>query len=217
MLGIQIEKRFLKRRELEKIILFGTGLGGTAAVWAGIAGSSVNNISIVENAVLSGVMPSIDKTVLAAKSKKPLHGVGMLQIGGADEFIALNAEFIPGGAPFGGHFCNEFRFRDSGLARGAFDIHTMLVGACGHHHVVTHHALVATNRVAHDSRVGVADMRQAIGIVNRRGQIIFWPARRHALTCLSALFLEFEQGLAEHALQRNILFAGNALAILIFG
>ena len=116
-------------------------------------------------------MAGIDKAVFAAQLEKPLHGVRVLQIRGADEFVARNAEFVPKHFPLRGHFRDEFRFGYAGFFRGAFDVHAMLVGAGGHRHVVAAHAFVAPDGVAHDGRVGVADVRQAVGVVDRRGQI----------------------------------------------
>ncbi len=108
----------------------------------------------------------------------------MFQVRRADKLIALNAQFIPEGAPFGRHLGHKFGFRHSGFARGAFDVDAVLVRAGGHHHVVAEHALVTADGVAHDRRVGVADVRQAVRVVDRRGDVEFAFLSHFRVMCL---------------------------------
>ena len=56
---------------------------------------------------------------------------------------------------------------DAGFFGGAFDVDAVLVGAGGEDDFVAEHALVATDGVAHDRGVGVADVREAVGVVDR--------------------------------------------------
>ncbi len=83
----------------------------------------------------------------------------------------------------------------------------MLVRARRHHHVVAIHALVAANRVRDDGGVSVPDMRQAVCVVNRRGQIELWFRLRHFLVVRCLLFV-IAQRFIDYALQRHILFLG---------
>ena len=122
---------------------------------------------------MTGVVAGVDETIVAALLEEPLDGVRVFEVGGADEFVALDAEFVPEGAPLGGHFRDEFGFRDAGFFGGELDVHAVLVGAGGHDHVVAAHAFVAADGVAHDSRIGVANVRQSVRVVDRRGQIKF--------------------------------------------
>src|SRR2546429_524953 len=82
VLGIPIEKRFLKGREFEKVICFGDRFCGPAAIGTVFAGLYVH-VGIVVDAVLPGVVTGIDETVFAAQLEKPLHGVRVFQVGGA--------------------------------------------------------------------------------------------------------------------------------------
>src|SRR5229473_2576455 len=112
ILRVEIKERLLKRGELKKIILFGDGFGGAAAVRTILSGLHVD-IRVVVNAVLSRVVAGIDVTVFPALAEEPLHGVCVLYFRGADEFIALDAKVIPELAPLGGHFRDEYGFRDT--------------------------------------------------------------------------------------------------------
>src|SRR6266478_6217078 len=183
MLGVPIEKRLLKGRELEIEIGFGDGFRRTATIGAVLAGLHVD-VGIVVDAVLPRVVTGIDETIVAALLEEPLHGVSVFQIRGADKFVALDAEFIPKGAPFRGHFRDEFGFGNAGFFGGALDVDAVFVGAGGHDHVVAAHAFVAADGVAHDGRVGVADVRQAVRVIDRRGQIIFGFSRHRSVFTL---------------------------------
>jgi len=93
MLGVPIEKRFLERGELEVEIGFGDGFRGTATIGARLAGLHID-ISVVVDAVLPGVVAGVHEAVVTELFEKPLHGVRVFQIGGADKFVALDAQFV---------------------------------------------------------------------------------------------------------------------------
>ncbi len=149
-----------------------------------VAGLGVVDEGVVIDAVLTGVVAFIDVTVFLAEFEEPLHGADVAQVGGADEFIGRNAEFVPESAPGVGHFGDEFGFRDAGFFGGAFDVDAVLIGAGGHDNVVAAHTLEASNGVADDRRVGVTNVRQAVGVVDRRGQIIFFFSFGHLVSSL---------------------------------
>ncbi len=178
MFGVPIEERLLECGELEVEIGFGDGFRGTATVGAVLAGLYVD-VGVVVDAVLPGVMTGIDETVVAALFEKPLDSVGVFEIGGADKFVALDAEFVPKSTPFGGHFRDEFGFGYAGFFGGALDVDAVFVSAGGHHDLVAAHALVAADGVTHDRGIRVADVRQAVRVVDRRGQVEFGFYLRH--------------------------------------
>src|SRR5712692_10049784 len=151
MFGVPIEERLLECGELEVEIGFSDGFRGTATVGA----------------------------VVAALFEKPLDSVGVFEIGGADKFVALDAEFVPKSTPFGGHFRDEFGFGYAGFFGGALDVDAVFVSAGGHHDLVAAHALVAADGVTHDRGIRVADVRQAVRVVDRRGQVEFGSRLRH--------------------------------------
>src|SRR5208283_3398840 len=158
---------------------FGEGFERASAVRAILAGLGVVYEGVVVDAVLAGVVAFVDVAVFSAAPEKPLHGADVFQIGGAHEFVGGNTEFIPEGAPGLGHVGDEFPFGDAGFFGGAFDVDAVLVGAGGHHDVVAAHAFVAANRITHHGGVGVADVRQAVRVVDRRGEIEFFFALGH--------------------------------------
>src|SRR5207253_8147869 len=69
VLLVEIEQWLLKRGELEKIVFFRDRLGWPAAVRAVVAWLCIVHESVVVNAVLPGVMPFVNVTVLTAQSK----------------------------------------------------------------------------------------------------------------------------------------------------
>ena len=88
-LGVPIKKRFLKGRKFKEIVWLGDSFRGSAAIGTVFTGLHVH-VSIVVDAVLSGVVAGVDETVFAAQFEKPLHGVGVFQVGGADKLVALH-------------------------------------------------------------------------------------------------------------------------------
>ena len=173
ILFVEIEERLLKPRKLKEIVFFRDRFRGPAAVGTVVARLRIVHEGIVVNAVLAGVVTLVDVTVFAAESKEPLHGSNVRQVRGTDEFIRGETQLIPQGAPLRGHLGNEGGLRHAGFFSCALDVNTMLVRARGHHHFVAAHALVAANGVRHYGRICVADVRQAVRVVDRRGQIKF--------------------------------------------
>ena len=173
ILFIEIKQRFLECGKLEEIVFFGEGFGGAAAVGTIVTGLSVVHKSVVVDAVLAGVVAFVDVAVFAAKFEEPLHGAHVLKIRGTNEFVGRNAEFEPQCAPGVSHFGYEFGFGDTGFFSGAFDIDAVFVGAGSHDHLVAAHTFVAADDIGDDGGVGVADVRQAIGVVDRRRQVEF--------------------------------------------
>jgi len=124
----------------------------------------------------------VDVAVFFAEFEEPLDRADVFEIGGANEFVGGNTEFVPEGAPGFGHFGDEFGFGDACFFRGAFDVDAVFVGAGGHHDVVAAHALVAANHVGDDGGVRVADVREPVGVVDGRRQIEFFFFLRHFLS-----------------------------------
>src|SRR5260370_10643043 len=154
ILGIVLAETLSEFGEFEIEILFGNCMCGPAAIRTIFAGLYVY-VRIVEDAVLPSVVPRIDIAIFAAALKQPLHGSVVLHISGANKSIALDAEFVPKGAPLRGHFGDEFGFGYAGFFGGALDVDAVLVGTGGHDHVVAAHALVAADGIAPAGRVGV--------------------------------------------------------------
>jgi hypothetical protein len=166
---VKIEQRLLERGKFEEVVLFRNGFRGPAAIGTVVARLGVVYEGVVVNAVLAGVVALVDVAVFLAQLEKPLHGADMFQVGGANELVGGQSKLIPQIAPLVGHSGDKFGFGDVGLFRGAFYVDAVFVGAGGHHHFVAAHALVAANHVGDHRGVGVADVRQAVCVVDRRG------------------------------------------------
>jgi hypothetical protein len=98
---------------------------------------------------------------------------------GADRSSLLLLEFIPQRAPGTRHPRHIFGFRYARILRGTLHVHAMLVRARSHHHVVPPHALVPPDHVGYHGRVRVPDVRQSVGVVNWRCQVILLFALSH--------------------------------------
>src|ERR1700716_306928 len=61
--GIEIEKFLLEFGKLEKIIFLGDCFRGAAAIGTRIARACIHDVSIVMNAILTGVMPLLNKSI----------------------------------------------------------------------------------------------------------------------------------------------------------
>ena len=159
LLFVELQQLVLKRRELEEVVLFGDGLGRTAAVGARIAGLGIVDVQLVEHAVLAGVRALVDVAVVEAALKQLLHDLGVCALvvrwkksmsrSSVFHWSRNSAEITSVNS------CGDL----SGGLRGAFDLLAVLVGAGREISVVTLHALDALDGVGGDGRVGVADVR----------------------------------------------------------
>ncbi len=70
-----------------------------------------------------------------------------------------------------GDLVGELLGRDAGGCGGALDLLAVLVGAGEEKRVDAQHALAAGDGVADDRRVGVADVRTRVDVVDRRRDV----------------------------------------------
>ena len=170
---VQLHQAILKRGELEEIILLGDQFPGAAADRAvgGLLG--IGDVEIVVDAVAALVEILVDVTGVARLQKQPPHGAQVLERRGADEVRVADAELVPQAAKNGRVAVHQLARRDAELGGGASDIFAVLVGAGEERHVVALHALEARDGIGHQRGVGRADVRPRVGVVNRRGQIVF--------------------------------------------
>src|SRR5579862_2704284 len=56
----------------------------------------------------------------------------------------------------------------------------MLIGSGRHGDVESPHALVAADHIGNDGRIGVSYVRKAVGVIQRRRQIVLWLGSRSA-------------------------------------
>ena len=104
----------------------------------------------------------------------------MIGVGRADETVVRDVQCIEQILEVPGHFVGEVA---RGLAQVACllsHLQTMLVGPCLEPHFASTQALEAGDDIGRDRFIGMADMRLAIGIVDRSGKVVgfsHWPAR----------------------------------------
>jgi len=111
-----IEKRLLECGELEIKIGFGDGFRGRPQ--SGQFRRLYVDVGIVVDAVLPGVVAGVDETIVTALLEEPLDGVRVLQVRGADEFIA----WTPSSSQSAFHsaaISRRIRIRDAAFWRNA--------------------------------------------------------------------------------------------------
>ena len=193
----------------EEIIFFGDQLGGAAADlaigWLG----RVADVEIVVDAVAAFVFAFVDgfwSEALGA-ANQILHGNSVVRRGGADEIGVADAEEFPKLKEYFLVAVNQFGGRDSLLFGGAFDIDAVLVGAREVRDFVAAHALVARDYVADDGRIGRADVRARVRVVDGSGEIEFLGLI-HEIWALLARLLELES--LTHRNARERFYSGGA-------
>jgi hypothetical protein len=88
-----------------------------------------------------------------------------------DEVVVGDAEAVPRLAEAGGVAVGLFLGRDARFLGGLGDLQAVFVGACEEVGVVTEQAMPAGDGVSDDGRIGVADVRGVVDVVDRRGDV----------------------------------------------
>ena len=104
--------------------------------------------------------------------KQLLHAALVALFGGADEVVVGEPELVPQAAELAGDGGGELRRRAAGLLGGALDLLAVLVGAGEEPGVDAQRPFAPRDGVADDGRVGVAQVRPRIHVVDGRGQVI---------------------------------------------
>src|SRR5262249_38745789 len=131
---------------------------------------------VVINTVLPGVGSLVHVAVVAAALEKPLNGALMLGGRRAYEPVSRDAQLVPVHAELGGHHGREIIRCKTDLGGGTLDINSVLARPGGQPAIVSLHPPEPPDGVASDGRVGVSDMRRAVGVVDRSGEIVFHSA-----------------------------------------
>ena len=96
----------------------------------------------------------------------------MAFLGGADEIVVGTAQHLDHAAENSGIAVGQFDGRDPFLLGRLLHLLPMLVGACQEEDVLAVKAGKTGQDIRRDGRVGVADMRDTVGIEDRRGDVI---------------------------------------------
>src|SRR3989442_11532570 len=92
----------------------------------------------------------------------------------ADESVILDPHPVPERAKFRRDFIDELLRTFPGGVRRSFDLLSVFVGSRQKKSIHPHHALLARDSVARDGRVGMADVRPCIHVVDGSGDVELW-------------------------------------------
>ena len=180
MLVIELEQAVLERGELEEVGLLLHALERAAAVgtevltlgvvlFIGLRDLGLGEVGFLGHAVPAVVGALVEVAGLLHALPEVLHGVVLALLGGADEVVVRDLELAPevleegrlGVAPL-------LRGHTMGC-RGLRDLLAVLVHAREELDVIARRAAVARLDVAEDGRVGRAQVRLGIDVVDGRG------------------------------------------------
>jgi hypothetical protein len=144
----------------------------SAAVVTGIAGLGLVDVEVVVDAVLPGVGALVDVAVAPAALEQVLDDARVLGAGGALEMVDLQPELAPLPLEFGGDEVAVVSGRLSNAPGRALDVDPVLVRAGGQHRLVALQAFEAAHDVRNDGRVGVANVRRGVDVIDGSGQVV---------------------------------------------
>ena len=114
----------------------------------------------------------VDVPLLVQLAEDLLHLLLVVGVGGADELVVGNVHHVPDRADLVGDAVDELLGRLAGGGGLLLDLLAVLVRARLEAHVVALVALEPRDRVREDDLVGVADVRLARSVGDRRGDVI---------------------------------------------
>ena len=144
-------------------------------------------------AIPSGVLAAIDgraavRGVRLGQPRPQFQHPGLVSLlGGANELVILDSEPFPQAAKLRAQLVAVLFRRDTALARDALNVLAMLVIAGEQKRVIALHSFEAPDGVGHQRRVGVAQVRRRVHVIERRGQIVL-GLLGHSLPCLPVVF-----------------------------
>ena len=179
VLLVELEQRLLELGKLEEPVLLAGGLlHGAMAIGAHplavvvLLQVALGVVGLLVHAVPALVAALVAPTLVVEILPELLDGARMTRFGGAHEVGVGDVEHLPGIAEGGLHRIAPLLGLHA-LGRGGIgDLLAVLVHAGDESDVVAVHALVARHRVGGDRRVGGAQMRRGVDVVDGRGERI---------------------------------------------
>jgi hypothetical protein len=129
-------------------------------------------IGFLANRIPAGIFVEIDGARLLQGDPQRLNGALMALLGGANVVVIGNVERSIHLAKTRRIPVGQFERRQAFLDGGLLHLQTMLIRSGQETNVVAVEPLEAGNRVGRHDRIGMTDMRHAIGIEDRRCQKI---------------------------------------------
>ena len=180
VLVIELEQAVLERGELEEVGLLLHALERTAAVGAEVLALGVvllvglRDLGLGEVGLLGHAVPAVIGALVKVAGllhalPEVLHGVVLALLGGADEVVVRNLELAPEVLEEGSLEVAPLLWGHAVLGRGLGDLLAVLVHAREELDVVAGCATIARLDVAEDGRVGRAQVRLGVDVVDGRG------------------------------------------------
>ena len=144
-----------------------------AAVILSIADLILRDERLFVLAVPAGVLAKVDVVgdALLDAPDHLQHPDAMPRLGGADEIVVGDVQFLPQLVIVGHHAVGQLDRQHTLFRRGPLDFLSMLVGAGEEPDVVSHAAPMAGDHIRHDVLVHVSDVRDVVDVVNGRGDV----------------------------------------------
>ena len=175
---VEVEQLLLVGRELEEIALLldpfdrRAGLGGEALFLLVEVGLVLGVIGLVAHRIPAGIFAEIDVAVLLHAPPDRFRRPVVALLGGADEVVVRAIEPLHHGLEQRHVAVEQLPRRQAFACRGLLHLLAVLVGAGEEEHVIAVEPHEAGDGVGGDRLVGVADMRRAVRIGDRRGDVI---------------------------------------------
>ena len=126
--------------------------------------------ALAADAVEPLVLAELDLARVPDLLEDAAHGRRVVRVGRADKAVVGDTEFVPGVAPGLGDAGRVGLDRLARCRSRRLGLLAVLVHAGLEEDRVAGEPVVARHRVGHDRRIGVADVRQAVHVVDRRRQ-----------------------------------------------
>ena len=167
---VELQQLALEGRELEEVVFFAHRLRDAAAVRARSSRRHIDP-GLVGDAVLARVRALVDEAAIAQGGEELLHAALVARLGGADEVVVGEAEASHSARNSPAMAVAKLLRRAAGQLGGALDLLPVFVGAGEEPGIDAERPLAPRDGVAHDGRVGVAQVRPRIHVVDGRGEV----------------------------------------------
>ena len=172
MVAVPVEQPLLVAAELEEVVLLGYSFDRPAMDRAVPVDQVVHGVvALARHAVEALIGAQFDVTGVVAGLQQLSDAPVVTRFGRPDEVVVGDVELPPRGAELACDCRGEgFRWLSGRFGR-SLDLQTVFVSAREEVHVLAEQAVPAGERVADDRRVGVADVRRGVYVIDRRRHI----------------------------------------------
>ena len=170
---VPVEQAVLEARQAEEVVLLLELLDRQLVDRAQVAGQQVvvAVVQLAAHAVLAPVQVELDVAGVVAALQQLDDGGPVPRLGRADEVVVGDLEVLPRLGELRGDRVGERLRLEPGRLGGPLDVEAVLVGAGEEVDVVAEQAVPAGEGVADDRRVGVAEVRLGVHVVDRRRDV----------------------------------------------